>query len=832
MEKNRLNKWLSRIVNLKPGEEKLAILLFVCFFLITCPHTIIKALRYADLLWKIGTGGLPIAYLSAAVVTGLVVLIHSRMHQRISSQLIITTSLVFFIITGVGLNFLLMTDYGRASDFLSYFFWVWANVLAYVLIPQYFLIINEVFNLREAKRLIGFCGSGGILGGVVGGLLAKYLTQANLANLLLPIGCGLLFLCIFVVRAIFSFRQKKPSSTKLTSQKNESSEAPKAGFMDTFHAVRKRKYLVLISGLVIITVIVSTFIDFQFSSAVHESYYTKEAKQAFFGLFYAGLMTFSFFLSLSLTSRVLINFRIRFPLLLTPGTLFLCALAILFVPFTMLLAIFIKGSEKSLGFSFLQPVKEILYVPIAPDLRAKVKLFIDMFINRFAKVLAAILLLLFALTLNKEVVDLTPTLDLDLSKDLILGIIVLSIIWGIISLSLSKEYNRINRDRIKIVWPNAHKEMKKVDVDLAKLVFDTRESKSRSSVLYAMHLFELIEKGKLSPEIKKMLSQTSEEATAPSYGDLFGAEGASWVPEEEDDISPEQLIADIRDIISSAAYQKAMQLYTDRKAEKGELSETEKMEIAKGIGMMKPDAPMVEELEALISDDSPGVSSYAIRSAARLKKAEHIPAIIQKLSHPKTHGDAVMALVAYGHLAMNHLEEYLCDSEKDIGLRRAVVEVLAGIGSQKAVRLLTGELDRKTEELEREIIDALDHIRSERPDMHFPIKLVKRATLSAIKRYCKTYIDSQNLEQSRKTLETHFANLFKLLGLYYPHEDIEKASQNLKKGTKDSIADATELLDITLSKKMRSIILPLIEDLPPSDKRRKFKKILRNLDSH
>jgi hypothetical protein len=70
-------------------------------------------------------------------------------------------------------------------------------------------------------------------------------------------------------------------------------------------------------------------------------------------------------------------------------------------------------------------------------------------------------------------------------------------------------------------------------------------------------------------------------------------------------------------------------------------------------------------------------------------------------------------------------------------------------------------------------------------------------------------------------------DIFKLLGLYYPHEDIVKAFQNLKTGTKDTIAYAIELLDITLKKDMKNIILPLIEDLHPSDRQRKFQKILR-----
>jgi ATP/ADP translocase len=184
----------------------------------------------------------------------------------------IIASLVFFIITGLLLHLLFLTDYGINSAFLSYIYWVWASVLIIVLLTQFWLTVNEVFNPREAKRLIAFCGIGGILGGIVGGLLARFLTNANRANLLLPLALGLLFACIFVVRAIFIVRQKKLLSAKPAKSKEEMSEVPRVGFMDSLNAVRKNKYLVLISGLVVITVIVSTFIDFQFSSAVHDNY--------------------------------------------------------------------------------------------------------------------------------------------------------------------------------------------------------------------------------------------------------------------------------------------------------------------------------------------------------------------------------------------------------------------------------------------------------------------------------------------------------------------------------------------------------------------------------
>jgi AAA family ATP:ADP antiporter len=262
------------------------------------------------------------------------------------------------------------------------------------------------------------------------------------------------------------------------------------------------------------------------------------------------------------------------------------------------------------------------------------------------------------------------------------------------------------------------------------------------------------------------------------------------------------------------------------------------MEMAKAIGLMEPDAPLVDKLEPLILDQSPEVSCYAIRSAARLQKVEHIPALIQKLENPKTREDAVSALKAYGHSAMSTLEEYLDDSEKGIQIRKAVVKVLANIGSQDAVRVLLIELARESEELETEIVDALDRIRSEKVDIQFPAKLAQKGTLSIIKKYCQTFIDLYELDLSEKDgekgkrlekkLGLFLTDIFKLLGLYYPHEDIVKARQNLKTGTPNSVAYAIELLDNTLKKEIKSIILLLVEDLSPGERKKKFQKILNS----
>ncbi len=843
MGKGRLYKFLSRIVDIKPGEETLVILLFSCFFLITAPHTIIKALRYADLLQKKGPKGLPIAYLCAAIVAGLVVVFHSKIRVRFSSQLLMTSSLVFFVLSGLLLHVLLLTDFGKQSAFLSYVHWVWAVVLVTVLGTQFWLIINEVFNPREAKRLIGFCVCGGLLGGSFGGLLAISLTEMGGANLLLPVACALLLLCALVVRAIYTTCKKTPVFVNRSDAAQKLAGPQQFGLKGSFNAVRKNKYLVLIASIVVVTVIISTFIDFHFSSVVDEYFGDKEAKQAFFGLFYSCLFTFALFLNLFFTGYSLKNFRIRLTLLFTPIALLIGSVVVIVAPFALIPlipAIAIKGTDDGLGFSLQQSVRELLYIPVSSELKLKSKPFIDMFVRRFATVIAAILLLVFALSLEKEVDYLTPVFDPGLGKDLLWGVLAFLILWIILSLKLPREHVNTIRNNLFIKWQRADKIVaENLDADYARLVFDTIDSKDHSSVLYSLHLFDLLEQDKLTPEIKAMISRKADEVKASSLGDLFSAEGATWFPEIDDDVSQEAFITDIREIMSSEIYQQLIELYTDQVMEEGSESEIGKMEMSKAIGLMDPESPVVKKLEALINDKSVEVSRLAIQSAARLKREEHIPAIIHKLSNPLIHEDAVSALTKYGHSALNMLKKYLNDSSKAIEIRKDVAKVLAHIGTQAAVQILLDELNRGTEEQDTEIVDALDRIRTEKADISFPPKLVRRKILLVIKKYCQAYIDlmslgsdEQNTNQGRqfqKGQTVDFSNIFKLLGLYYPHEDIVKVYQNLQTDIKDSVADAIELLDNTLHKEMKDAILPLVEDMSPAERQREFQKILRNL---
>jgi len=825
MAKNRPYKILSRIIEIKPGEKNISLLLFFYFFLIMAPYYIIKPVRDAQYLIVKGSKELPIAYLLTALIMGFFVAFYSKLQIKVQRHVLIISSLIFFIVT----CFLFGLLFRKGLPWMPLVFWIWANIFIVVLVTQFWILVNDIFNPREAKRLIGFFGSGGILGGVFGGLLTGFL-GFNFSDYLLFIATGILIISVFIVNYIFIWQRKRISTEDRAEKKDDENKegAPKVGFKDCFDTVRRNYYLKLLAAVVTITFVVSTLIDWQYKSVIDIKIHAND-KTTFFGYFHAAMLVFPFFVQLLMTSSLIKRFGIRFAIMVYPLILLICSLGIAAYP-SLIFAVIIKGSDKSLSFSLNQSVRELLYIPISSEFKYKAKIFIDMFLNRFAKGIGALILLIFIIF----------HLDWQVRVQVVSAIIVVFILaWAFLNLKVSKEYTNTVKQKLEMKWERADRLVaEKMDLDYTKLVFDTLESKNRSSVLYAMHLFDLIKQDKLTSEVKKLISYKSDEVRVSSLGALFEGGETSLGPETDDYISEEVLEKEVKEIMSLDVYQKVMEDYFEKVlVDESKEAETAKMEAAKAIGMMESHSPLAQKLEEFLRDESPEVSRYAIESAARLRKREHVPALIQKLHSPFTREDASAALEKYGSRVTGTLADYLGDSEEDIELRKGAASVLARIGTQEAADFLTWVLTEDKGDIDIELIDALDRIRSERPDVQFQEGIVTTKIAELIKKHFHILIDfydSKLMEKKQKMSENlpkdltvSLMNIFKLLGLIYPHEDINKAYQNIKTGTKESMAYAVELLDNTLQKEIKDVIFPLVEELSLEERVKRCRGLLK-----
>ena len=828
MAKNLLNRILSRFVEIKPGEELIASLLFLYFFLIMFPYGIIKPVRDAQYLMELGSIKLPIAYLSTAIIMGFFIHFYSKLQVRVKRRVLIISSLIFFTVTcSVSRQFFMREE----LEWMPLAFWIWANIFIVVLVTQFWILVNDVFNPREVKRLIGFFGSGGLLGGILGGLLTGSLGR-DIPDELLLIASGILILSVFVVNYIFIWQRKnKPITDKPNYLNKERAKEPaKAGFIDCFNTVRKNYYLKLLAVVVTLTFIVTTFIDYQSKTVISMKIVRLDEYTEFFGYFHAGLYVVPFLISFFMTSKLIKSYGIRIILLIFPLMLLLCFGGIAFWPF-LGFALAIKASDKSLSFSINQYTRELLYIPVSPELKYKAKVFIDMFLNRFAKGIGALILMIF--------IFLPPDPWQNRVQIVSIIAVVFIVAWIFANLKVSKEYTNTVKQKLEMKWDRGDKLVaEKMDVDYTKLVFDTIESRDRSSVLYAMHLFDLIKQDKLTPEVRKLISYKARERKVSSLGGLFESGETTLVPETDDMLSEEVLGKEVQEIMSLDVYQEVMKGYIDKVLvdETGD-TETSKMEVAKAIGLMESHSPLAQKLEELLEDESPEVSKYAIESAARLKRREHVPGLIYKLHNPLTREDACTALEKYGEKIVGTLSDYLGDSDEDVGLRKEVASVLARIPIQDSADFLTWELAEDNEDMDPELIDALDRIRSGKPDIQVQEEIIKTKIFKEIKKYYQILIKFYDVkskakkvkmsEQLSENLAASMMNIFKLLGLIYSHEDIFRAYQNIRTATKDSVDYALELLDNILSKEVRDVVFPLIEDLALEERVKRCRILLK-----
>ena len=644
MTQNRIHRLLSRVVDLRPPETKSTLLLFIYFFLITSSGYIVISAKISLFIEEQGIERLPYAYLLTALLIGFFVTLNTKLLRSIKRQVYISISLIFFISNLLLFWWLFRQDLG----WVTMVFWFWEDIFIATSVTQFWIFVNDTYHPRQARRLIGFLVSGGLLGGIAGSLFASRLAGIlGTENLLLF--CPLMLAgCLVIVRLVTKFRLE-------TAESKRPSKGKEQDYATGLKMIFKSRHLLLLSGIMTVTIIVTTLIDFQFNVVVAVAKPDLDIRTSFLGTFFTLLLIFSYVLHMILTNLILRKFGIHVALLIAPVFLLAGSLLVFLIPAALLLrwAVFLKGGDKSLAHSLNQSVRELLYIPVSPNIKSQAKVFIDMFVNKLAKGLGAGLILVFFTILKLSLQQMS------------LLVAAFTLIWIILNLLITKEYVSIVKTNLKIQWQDADKLISEsVDMDTAKLVFDILESRKSSSMLYAMNVFDLIRKDKLSPELKKIINQKSDEIKAHSLDSILDLDGEALLPGVGDP-QGEGLDKQVNEILALDVYQDLMKDQMNKiVVSRDRDSEVSRMEAAKLLGMMDPSSELVHHIMKLLKDESPSVVKYALESAGELKKREFVPCIIHHLGNPINHRVAAEALSKYGNKIIGTLKDYLNDPDK------------------------------------------------------------------------------------------------------------------------------------------------------------------------
>jgi len=375
---------IERVVDIRPGEGARTALMFFTILLLIASYTTTKAVRDAVFLSKFGLTELSYMYIGIAVVAGVAVTAYKRATAGFGRDVVAMVTNGFVALTLVAMAIGLQLH----VKWISWGLYFWSGVFGLVLVAEFWLLANDLFDAREAKRLFPIIGAGAILGGLAGGAVPGWLAK--------PLGAGNLLYIVAAELVLSAFLSHLAWKRRRPEVQREVKEAPQPKLAEGLAILRKNRYVRLIAAMLLCMTVSYTIVQWQYKGIAKIHFGgRRDDMAAFFGLFAAVLNLATFVLQILGTPRLLRRWGVGFGLRVLPtgfglGAIVLMATA--FVPIPMLGAAAVAMLLcDGFRFSVDKASTELLYLPIPRAVKDQAKPFIDTFVDRAAGALASFL---------------------------------------------------------------------------------------------------------------------------------------------------------------------------------------------------------------------------------------------------------------------------------------------------------------------------------------------------------------------------------------------------------------------------------------------------------
>src|SRR5699024_6040696 len=261
---------------------------------------------------------------------------------------------------------------------------------------QFWLLANALFRPTQAKRIFTLLSLAAIIGSIAGGEITGLLTDGlNMKpSTLILVGAALLVATIFLVRIIRRETNGRADSGQEMASDKKSVDDDLGGTL--FKDILTSRHLLLITGIIGISVVTTTVIDYQFKTIASEVYLTNSSLTTFMGRFYGRVSIVALLFQLFFSSKFISRNGVGGAVAILPGMLLLGSVGLFIWP-VLAAAILLRGADQSLKHSVDRTGRELLFIPVEMKLKKRTKVFIDLFVDNGAQGLAGALLLLLTL---------------------------------------------------------------------------------------------------------------------------------------------------------------------------------------------------------------------------------------------------------------------------------------------------------------------------------------------------------------------------------------------------------------------------------------------------
>jgi AAA family ATP:ADP antiporter len=842
---------LYTLFNVRQGEELPTVLMFFHSCLLGVAASSFFTAASALFLSEYGVERLPYAYIASAVVGSVLGYIYSRLDRYLSFSdlLAVNIGFLFFSIALFRIGFWLLDE----TRWLNFFVFVWITpVLAFIFI-EFWGLAGRLFDLRQAKRLYGFIGSGEVVTGIISFFaISAIVGRIGTVNLLIISACGFAACLAILFYITHRFSDRLSFSTSMDSSDRKHS----GRFLDLL----KNRYLIHIVLVMVMATFGLYFIDYAFLNQAHAHYPQKDKLAEFFGMLYGSAKIIELIVKSVVSGRLVNRFGIKAGLSMLPVMIAATVLAGVIMGSFM-------GVETSLFFwciiltklfdrvgrrSVYEPSFRILYQPLKAEQRMAFQTKTEGILEPLVTGVAGGLLLIFSLI---------PGFGPLVFSWLLFFVLA---VWVAVAILASHEYTRALAQALQkrlLIGEGTDFSLK--DDAIISVLKKKLTSINPGEVIYSLNMLEKAHPENMEPTLIDMLDHPSPQVRQDV---LKRMEKLNTITALEairkkvvSDESPQVWAAALRAMCAIGE--------ADLAAMVSEYLEDSDAEVRMGamVGLLRsggidgvlaagddlitlvisPD-PMNREFAAkvlgevgvknfyrplltLLDDQDLDVRRAALTAAGKIGNPKLIAPVMKNLGIYAVRSAAVSALVAMDETVLVQLEAAFHHRKSNNILRARIARILGQIRGDRAIALLRDKIDYPDEEVRYHVLVSLNlcGYRAGKADLHTITEKIKMEVADAVWALSVIYdlgLKKTTLLKSAllNEVKQNQKRIFLLLSFIYDSKSILRARDILAYGSSEKRAYALEIIDIAISKRIKAMVFPLLEDLTPSQKLKKL----------
>lgn len=757
---------------------------------------------------------LPLAYIAAAVLGYVALMLFSRLEKAVSIQTLLLTNLgVLLLVTGG----LWAATLSTGNQWVVFFMFAWVGPAFGLVSLGYWALASRLFDLRQGKRLFGLVGAG-----------EEVTTVASLFSVplilkwvdgpvgLLPLAALGLVGCLVVVLAIT--RRMGATLEAAEDQRSSGEQKKRVGLRDLL----KQRYFLLMAGLIILLSLGNYIVDFGFLAEVRGRFEGGSQIAQFIGVFFGVTKILELVMKAFLSGRLLNQFGLKFGLMLLPALLAVVAgLAIVigslglsgahfFVLIALSKLVWVVNRT-----SMFEPTFRVLYQPVPAVDRLAFQTHVEGTAKQLATGVVGVGLLLFSQggTFN--------------ALYLFYALVPILAVWMVVNVLAHRDYRARLMESL-----NLRKRQQEIQTPLDVLRTELHSPVSSDREI-GLDLLEKLDEQALEPALKEMLSDPHPGVRTSALRHVEQARRVDLseaVQGTEDDPDP--------------AFRAAAKETLDRLREVGDLSaDGERVEVLAGstepekralaaTALGRGSREHSAALTSLLFDRDWTVRRRALEAAGRLGRDDVLPQIVADLTTPAFAPTAATALVRMGEPSLVELEKAFNKPNLPPSVRQRILEIYEHIGGDAASSLLLGKLAFPDRTVRQRALLALSRSGFQaKVDQVGGVERVIERVVGNTAWNMSAVLDlgaDDDLAPVREALEEEIdegrSRLYLLLSLLYDPAAINLVRENIESGSSEATVYALEILDLLISDELKPLVFPLLEDLP-------YPQVLRRLDA-